>query len=301
MYSKHKIGRNDPCPCGSGKKYKKCCGALVSTQSTIKLEPDYFKMNKEIAYKGRIGQERRDFCVRFIERKKERIQELIKIQSEATSSKGEIISCKRGCCFCCSAYVETTLQECEAIVYYLYQNNQIFESFIKKYPHWREQIRRNGDLFKSCGQFWKEKVTPETAHDFMLAISAEEERYMQQNIPCPFLDNQLCSIYEVRPYSCVSCIAVSPSEWCNPKSPNEPELRKVYPIDFLRDMMTDYSFYYQNLDKFVITFMPLAVYEILKSGVSYFSMGGIPGLEKLDSEFLTDPEVKPIFLRYGFG
>lgn len=25
--SSHKIGRNDPCPCGSGKKYKKCCGA----------------------------------------------------------------------------------------------------------------------------------------------------------------------------------------------------------------------------------------------------------------------------------
>ena len=24
-----KIGRNDPCPCGSGKKYKKCCGAAV--------------------------------------------------------------------------------------------------------------------------------------------------------------------------------------------------------------------------------------------------------------------------------
>ena len=24
--SSHKIGRNDLCPCGSGKKYKKCCG-----------------------------------------------------------------------------------------------------------------------------------------------------------------------------------------------------------------------------------------------------------------------------------
>jgi preprotein translocase subunit SecA len=23
-----KISRNEPCPCGSGKKYKKCCGAL---------------------------------------------------------------------------------------------------------------------------------------------------------------------------------------------------------------------------------------------------------------------------------
>ena len=21
----HKVGRNDPCPCGSGVKYKKCC------------------------------------------------------------------------------------------------------------------------------------------------------------------------------------------------------------------------------------------------------------------------------------
>ena len=25
--TRHKVGRNDPCPCGSGKKYKKCCGA----------------------------------------------------------------------------------------------------------------------------------------------------------------------------------------------------------------------------------------------------------------------------------
>ena len=24
-----KIGRNDPCNCGSGKKYKKCCGSKV--------------------------------------------------------------------------------------------------------------------------------------------------------------------------------------------------------------------------------------------------------------------------------
>ena len=27
-----KIGRNDPCPCGSGKKYKKCCGMNESEE-----------------------------------------------------------------------------------------------------------------------------------------------------------------------------------------------------------------------------------------------------------------------------
>ena len=29
VVNKNKIGRNDPCPCGSGKKYKKCCGRFV--------------------------------------------------------------------------------------------------------------------------------------------------------------------------------------------------------------------------------------------------------------------------------
>ncbi|WP_156895891.1 UPF0149 family protein [Massilia putida] len=27
-----KVGRNDPCPCGSGKKFKKCCGAAANLQ-----------------------------------------------------------------------------------------------------------------------------------------------------------------------------------------------------------------------------------------------------------------------------
>lgn len=26
IVNENKVGRNDPCPCGSGKKYKKCCG-----------------------------------------------------------------------------------------------------------------------------------------------------------------------------------------------------------------------------------------------------------------------------------
>jgi uncharacterized protein YchJ len=27
VHAEPKVGRNDPCPCGSGKKYKKCHGA----------------------------------------------------------------------------------------------------------------------------------------------------------------------------------------------------------------------------------------------------------------------------------
>ena len=38
--SANKIGRNDPCPCGSGKKYKKCCvGKNVPTQPASSILP----------------------------------------------------------------------------------------------------------------------------------------------------------------------------------------------------------------------------------------------------------------------
>src|SRR5688572_18466582 len=31
-------GRNDPCPCGSGKKYKKCCAEKVTTAAHLDVE-----------------------------------------------------------------------------------------------------------------------------------------------------------------------------------------------------------------------------------------------------------------------
>src|SRR6266436_515906 len=49
-----KVGRNAPCPCGSGSKFKKCCGALSKAQDAafgpppelreaMQLEADRFK------------------------------------------------------------------------------------------------------------------------------------------------------------------------------------------------------------------------------------------------------------------
>lgn len=41
-----KIGRNEPCPCKSGKKYKKCCEAnepVIRAGPTLKSKPFYFE------------------------------------------------------------------------------------------------------------------------------------------------------------------------------------------------------------------------------------------------------------------
>jgi len=39
-----KIGRNDPCPCGSGKKYKKCCLEKEEDLSTSSYDKRYFEL-----------------------------------------------------------------------------------------------------------------------------------------------------------------------------------------------------------------------------------------------------------------
>ena len=51
-----KVGRNDPCPCGSGKKYKKCCEAKQRKKFEATLlsgNPEASKTNKLF---GRISQ-----------------------------------------------------------------------------------------------------------------------------------------------------------------------------------------------------------------------------------------------------
>ncbi len=109
--SDSKVGRNDLCPCGSGKKYKKCCGARIPTQSAIKQDPDYFKMNKEIAYKGKIGKQRNSFCLDYMVKKKANFDIIKSGLEKRTQDEGKIITCEKGCRFCCSLYVEASIQE----------------------------------------------------------------------------------------------------------------------------------------------------------------------------------------------
>lgn len=45
-----KVGRNDPCPCGSGKKYKKCCGANEVISLSQVLESDIDDLEKQLLH-----------------------------------------------------------------------------------------------------------------------------------------------------------------------------------------------------------------------------------------------------------
>lgn len=154
MDEKHKVGRNEPCPCGSGKKYKRCCGAGLHTYVNGEKEIDYFKLNKEIAYKGKVGRMREESCIRYIRHKQAAFKVIKQKIIEQTAAVGETITCHKGCFFCCSQYVGASIQECEAIVYYLYQHENLLADFLQAYPKWREDVRKNESLFKRIGELY---------------------------------------------------------------------------------------------------------------------------------------------------
>lgn len=209
MYRKPKIGRNSLCPCGSGKKYKNCCGKSSETLPTQGTgERDYLTLNRLIAYKGKVGKKREDFCKRYVEHKKKVIKNIVENLTNMVTARGETITCNKGCYYCCSQYIGGTIQEAEVIVYYLYNHNASFNHFVREYPKWRARVRENEAVFTEVRNAFQEYLSSGGQIKARQRFLAETEVYLKQNILCPFLNNNECSIYEVRPWCCASVVAI---------------------------------------------------------------------------------------------
>jgi hypothetical protein len=242
-------------------------------------------INKEIAYKGDIGQKREAFCIAYLEKKKEIINDFYSDQIKIVSSNGETISCQNGCSYCCTTYMQASVQECEAIVYYLYHHETVLSTFLKNYRVWRAKLKQNRDIFNECGRLWQNNTNPLADEKARRALQESSQRYQMQNIFCPFLFNNSCLIYEARPYSCAALIATTPAKWCHPSGVNR---AKTY---IRRNpLMFDTSFYYNQLSEIIMAFMPLFVYGILKDG--YKLLSSISGLEDLEKTAMEDPQVR---------
>lgn len=253
---------------------------------------------KSIAYKGQIGRRREAFCLQQIRLKRHIISQIEKTLAASESQTGAEVSCTKGCSACCSMYIEASIQECEAIVYYLYHHDGALAAFLQAYPAWRSALRQRGDIFKGRNRFWEPPADAASAVTLWQEFAQAEDRYFEQGIPCPFLSSDECTIYEVRPYVCASYAVCSPPEFCRPRSSGRPRVIKAIP----HGVRTDRSFYHPpQLPEYVLSTMQIMVYEILKSGPTCFAAAGIKGLEDLDSVWLADPEVSLIYMRYLQG
>jgi Fe-S-cluster containining protein len=317
MYKHYDISRNDLCPCGSGLKYKKCCMRKQQSDLPTGSSPtyfdlevdwdnDYFELNKAIAYKGTIGRQRKNFCESYLRYKQSKFIEVEQNLIARAKVKNGTPTCKKGCSACCVLYHEVNIQECEVIVYYLLHNEGAYTNLLNNYSKWRSRVRAGSDIFKRAKQNWQqfsaELVGVRDPGQFLDISRRGSERdkqirkdYEVQTIPCPFLDNQLCSIYEVRPYVCAGHASITPKEWCDPVSSMHAQAIEIHWIP--EEIMEQRELFYKNLGGPVFTFTPIVVYEILKGGFSYLS--NLPGFFLLSEKVSRDPEINSIFARYG--
>jgi len=146
-----KIGRNSPCPCGSGKKFKHCCGVEQQEPQHWANAPNVFDIVRRAAYAGALGSARKDFSRNAL-KEKQRIFAIIKQNQETDADhQGLSIECVPGCSFCCYHFIGGSLQECESIVYFLYSHKNKLKHFLDQYPVWRRKTREHESLFRSLG------------------------------------------------------------------------------------------------------------------------------------------------------
>ncbi len=260
--------RNAPCPCGSGKKYKKCCAAAVGPKHL-----DAVALNRAAAYEGEIGRARRAFCRRYAAAKQQHIGELERRFREDFPPQGLTLSCRKGCSACCALFVVASLQECECIVHFLYQHEDILQRFLSAFDGWRDGVLKIERCFH---------VLNSTYHKIAAGLAGAEEKslfergcesYARARLSCPFLYQGACSIYPVRPYVCAGAGAVTPGEWCEVTHPQHHEAKYIkVPAITGPDM----PYFLKHDGQEILSSMPFMVYRILTEGFDV--LAEIPGL-----------------------
>jgi Fe-S-cluster containining protein len=252
---------------------------------------DLIKLSKEIAYKGAIGRRREQFCVRHIKHKKEIICKINQEQNEEVKDAGKSITCHRGCCYssCCMEYVDVTIQECEGIVYYLYHNEKVLKLFMNNYPKWRQKVDKIKDIVKPCEKLYFDPLALQSIKNKVEEVG---DRYWTEKILCPFLENNICTIYEVRPYVCAGYYVTSPLSYCSPDYLGKAPVKRNLPVEEAFEI----EFYRGTLDSPTLVCMQEAVYRTLENG--YFYLSTIPGLEGLEKEAIKDKKIRAKYTRY---
>jgi hypothetical protein len=273
--------RNAPCPCGSGRKYKKCCCAASRTNP----QPEPVELNRIIAYQGAVGAARRLFCENYSTQKQTKLASIHSELSRQLLENGYEITCREGCAHCCKLFVVASLEECEAIVNYLYANQDALDHFIASFVAWRSRVSRISGVFRNINDLHQIITSGSATEQDRLRFGEECDAYAAAGIMCPFNTSGSCDIYGVRPYVCARVVAATPPEWCSPGHPRHAEA-----LHFKAPPQKGEPVYFALSGKSVVfASMPSLVFDLLHDG--FGALAGVPGMERLRDEHLRDPEV----------
>ena len=222
--------------------------------------------------KGTYGRWRNEFCKKYPEL-------LIRIQENTRNAldgrlaaKNERITCQERCTHCCFHYVAVSLAHGIVIVDRLYKRKDLLKQFLDNHEEW---YRKGHSVADSMDRARNQALATSTPVDRVLADTRPlSGRYLDMHIPCPFLADDRCLIYAIRPLSCSGQYSSSPPDWCACDTPQEPVIHHMIPddedlIDLIR-LAAD-----PRLVLYELT-LPTMIYRLLTEGSSSVMSGMAP-------------------------
>jgi Fe-S-cluster containining protein len=134
------------------------------------------------------------------------------IEGELTvlEEAGETISCRSGCAACCRQLVVVSPMEALVIDQYVRSADAKQQKrWMEAHSRHRAAMARRPSLlsrlrrFQAAGGY----IPPEEG-------DALEREHWAAQIPCPFLEDERCTIYPARPFACREHYALTPAELC---------------------------------------------------------------------------------------
>lgn len=131
------------------------------------------------------------------------------LEQTRTIESGKMLSCHKGCAACCRMMVPLSPPEAFAL-----------REYVRTLPAERQQriaerLARTKSFLLSHGLWNRLSEMGESAQppDDAALEPVNRDYYALQH-PCPFLEDEVCSIYEDRPAACRELLVTSPAEWC---------------------------------------------------------------------------------------
>lgn len=137
------------------------------------------------------------------------------LEEQRTVEAGQSISCRKGCAACCRMLIPVSPPEAFALhdlVHGLPDEQR--RATLRKVADADKKLEQAGLLVPLTAL--AETDRPLTDEDFEPLNRA----YYALRMPCPFLQNEACSIYDDRPAACRDLLVTSPPELCDDMASN---------------------------------------------------------------------------------
>ncbi len=146
-------------------------------------------------------------------------EEAAQLEAQQAIEASTPISCKMGCAACCRMLVPLSPPEAFSLREYVEQlPNDRRSQLLNRLSDAKNRLTRAGLWAQLNDVAEASKPMPDEALDPI------NRAYYALRIPCPYLEDEMCSIYEARPAACRELLVTSPAELCqdlvqNPVTP----------------------------------------------------------------------------------